>query len=56
MVREYDRRRRLVVSGLNNLGLDCFEPKGAFMHSPASKHSPDIENSWDGSLKSRKWL
>ncbi len=34
MVREYDRRRRLVVSGLNKMGLDCFEPEGAFYAFP----------------------
>jgi len=37
MVREYDRRRRLVVSGLNKLGLDCFEPMGAFYAFPSIK-------------------
>ena len=31
---EYDRRRRLLVGGLNNLGLDCFEPRGAFYAFP----------------------
>ncbi|MDD2666346.1 MAG: aminotransferase class I/II-fold pyridoxal phosphate-dependent enzyme [Methanocellales archaeon] len=35
MVREYDRRRRLIVKGLNDLGLDCFEPKGAFYAFPS---------------------
>ena len=35
MVREYDRRRKLLVSGLNTLGLDCFEPKGAFYAFPS---------------------
>jgi aminotransferase len=37
MVREYDRRRRLVVSGLNKMGLYCFEPKGAFYAFPCIK-------------------
>lgn len=37
MVREYDRRRRLIVSGLNKLGLDCFEPRGAFYAFPSIK-------------------
>jgi aminotransferase len=37
MVREYNRRRRLVVSGLNKLGLDCFEPGGAFYAFPSIK-------------------
>jgi aminotransferase len=35
MVAEYDRRRRLIVSGLNSLGLDCFEPRGAFYAFPS---------------------
>ncbi len=37
MVREYDRRRRLIVDGLNRLGLECFEPKGAFYAFPSIK-------------------
>jgi len=32
---EYDRRRRLLVDGFNTLGLDCFEPKGAFYTFPS---------------------
>lgn len=35
MVSEYNRRRRLMVDGLNNLGLSCFEPKGAFYTFPS---------------------
>jgi aminotransferase len=31
---EYDRRRKLILSGLNEMGLDCFEPKGAFYAFP----------------------
>jgi aminotransferase len=31
---EYDRRRRLVVDGFNELGLVCFEPRGAFYAFP----------------------
>ena len=34
MVAEYDRRRRLLVDGLNRLGLSTFEPKGAFYAFP----------------------
>ncbi len=37
MVREYDRRRRLLVKGLNRIGLDCFEPQGAFYAFPSIK-------------------
>jgi Aspartate/tyrosine/aromatic aminotransferase len=35
MVRDYDRRRHLIVSGLNRIGLKCFEPKGAFYVFPS---------------------
>jgi aminotransferase len=35
MRQEYDRRRRLIVRGLNELGLTCFEPKGAFYAFPS---------------------
>jgi aminotransferase len=31
---EYDRRRRLVVDGLNAIGLETFEPRGAFYAFP----------------------
>ena len=31
---EYDRRRRLLVDGLNALGLETFEPRGAFYAFP----------------------
>ena len=35
MVYEYNRRRRLMVEGLRELGLSCFEPKGAFYTFPS---------------------
>jgi aminotransferase len=31
---EYDLRRQLIVNGFNELGLDCFEPHGAFYAFP----------------------
>jgi aminotransferase len=34
MLKEYDRRRKLIVNGLNHLGLDTFEPRGAFYAFP----------------------
>lgn len=34
MRQEYDRRRRLIVGGLNQLGLPTFEPHGAFYAFP----------------------
>ncbi|RNI13678.1 aminotransferase class I/II-fold pyridoxal phosphate-dependent enzyme [Methanohalophilus sp. RSK] len=35
MVTEYNRRRRLIVKGFNNIGLDCFNPGGAFYAFPS---------------------
>lgn len=35
MRQEYDRRRRLIVRGLNEIGLTCVEPKGAFYAFPS---------------------
>jgi aminotransferase len=34
MVGEYDRRRRMLVEGLNRIGLPTFEPRGAFYAFP----------------------
>jgi aminotransferase len=34
MLAEYDRRRRLVVDRFNEMGLDTFEPRGAFYAFP----------------------
>lgn len=34
MVAEYDRRRRLIYEGFMKMGLNCFEPKGAFYIFP----------------------
>ncbi len=35
MVQEYNRRRRVMVKRLNEIGLPCFEPKGAFYAFPS---------------------
>ena len=37
MKEQYDMRRRLIVDGLNKLGLECFEPEGAFYVFPSIK-------------------
>ena len=37
MVSEYDKRRRLIYDGLTKMGLECFEPKGAFYIFPSIK-------------------
>jgi len=39
MVAEYDQRRRVLVNGLNRIGLTCFEPKGAFYAFPSIAHT-----------------
>ncbi len=30
MMNEYNRRRRFIYNGLHDIGIDCFEPEGAF--------------------------
>ena len=35
MVADYDRRRRMFVGALNSMGLDCYEPQGAFYAFPS---------------------
>ena len=37
MVEEYNRRRLTMVKGLNDIGLSCFEPRGAFYAFPSVK-------------------
>lgn len=39
MIEQYDQRRRLFVKGLNDIGLPCFMPKGAFYTFP---HLPEL--------------
>jgi len=39
MVREYNRRRRMLVEGFNKMGLDCFEPLGAFYVFPCIRRT-----------------
>ncbi len=37
MVAEYNRRRKLIYDGFIKMGLECFEPKGAFYIFPSIK-------------------
>ena len=37
MLEEYDARRKIIVKGFNDLGLECREPKGAFYAFPCIK-------------------
>jgi aminotransferase len=39
MVASYGERRRFLVDGLNEIGLDCFEPKGAFYAFPSVRRT-----------------
>ena len=39
MVADYDRRRRVFVKGLREIGLDCPEPEGAFYAFPSIRSS-----------------
>ncbi|MGG3307419.1 aminotransferase class I/II-fold pyridoxal phosphate-dependent enzyme [Paenibacillus lautus] len=39
MVESYNQRRRLVVQGLREIGLDCHEPQGAFYAFPSIKRT-----------------
>ena len=35
MVEDYNKRRRVILQGLKDIGLSCFEPKGAFYVFPS---------------------
>jgi aminotransferase len=37
MVEEYNKRRLIMVKGFNDIGLSCFEPRGAFYAFPSIK-------------------
>ena len=50
MVGEYNRRRQLIVGGLNTLGLDCFEPRGAFYAFPSVARSGLSDNEFAETL------
>lgn len=39
MKNEYDMRRRLIVDGFRKIGMDCFEPEGAFYVFPSIEKS-----------------
>jgi aminotransferase len=37
MVEDYNRRRQVIVKGFRDIGLECYEPKGAFYAFPSIK-------------------
>ena len=51
----YDKRRRFVLSSLSEIGLSCFEPKGAFYAFPSVKATGmDSETFAEALLKEQK--
>ena len=43
----YDKRRKFVLHSLNEIGLSCFEPKGAFYAFPSVKNTPFTGESFE---------
>ncbi len=39
MLEEYNRRRKVIVKGFNDIGLPCFEPRGAFYAFPSIRNT-----------------
>lgn len=57
MVREYNRRRRVMVDGFRRAGLDCFEPLGAFYVFPCIQSTGMTSDEFcEGLLKEEKVL
>jgi len=54
MIREYNRRRRMVVKRLNEMGLDIFEPKGAFYAFPSIKEYSGSEEFSERLLREKR--
>ncbi len=55
MLAEYNRRRRIMVKGFRDLGLSCFEPKGAFYAFPSIKSTGMTSEEFaEGLLKEEK--
>jgi aminotransferase len=55
MLSEYDRRRRVIVKGFRDMGLACFEPKGAFYAFPSVKSTGMTSEEFaEGLLKEEK--
>lgn len=50
MRQSYDERRRLIVAGLNNIGLPTFTPRGAFYAFPSIRASGMDENDFAETL------
>ena len=50
MVAEYDRRRKMTVAALNDMGLACFEPRGAFYCFPSVSSTGMSDESFSEAL------
>ncbi len=57
MVREYNRRRRIMIDGFRKAGLDCFEPMGAFYVFPCIRSTGMSSDEFcEGLLKEERVL
>ncbi|NLZ49396.1 MAG: aminotransferase class I/II-fold pyridoxal phosphate-dependent enzyme [Clostridiales bacterium] len=57
MVKEYNRRRRVMVNGFRKMGLSCFEPLGAFYVFPSIKSTGLTSDEFcEGLLKQERVL
>lgn len=54
MLAEYDRRRKLIVGGFNELGLTCVEPRGAFYAFPNIEATGMDEDTFANTLLSEE--
>ncbi|MBR7142175.1 MAG: aminotransferase class I/II-fold pyridoxal phosphate-dependent enzyme [Clostridia bacterium] len=55
MVNDYNERRRLILAGLRSIGMDCFEPEGAFYVFPSiQKFGLSSEEFCEGLLRSER--
>jgi len=54
MVRQYNQRRHVIVKSLNEIGLECFEPKGAFYAFPSIKGTGLSSEEFAGRLLKEK--
>lgn len=56
MREDYNYRRQVIVEGFNAIGLECFEPEGAFYCFPCIKSSGMSSNEFCQALLTRKKL
>lgn len=54
MKAEYDRRRNIIVKGFNDMGLECFNPEGAFYAFPCIKSTGMDSNTFCETLLTEK--